>query len=126
MANFNGLTFAGALNTAALPAGTVIAAIVDLETMTKVFNPQAEGNAVASGDAYTKWLPTLTALSAATVDDQYWSPIPGSAVPEPNTKAGQITLNLTPAPANTVESPSVMTYRVSPNALIVTCTGGTF
>lgn len=135
MANFNGLTFAvvpvvtgaGALNTAGLPSGTVIAGIVDPVSTQRIFNPQAEGNPVASGDAYNHWLPSLgAAVSAAEVDDQYWSDVPGNSVPSPNNKVGQVTLKLTPAAANTVEAPSVMTFKVSPQALVITCTAGTF
>lgn len=135
MANFNGLTFAvvpavtgaGVLNTAGLPAATVVAGILDpANGIHKIFNPQAEGNAVVTGDAYTKWLPTVTvAPTAASVDDQYWKPA-GGTVPSPNTKLGQITLNLSPAAANVVEASSVMQYKLSANALVITCTAGTF
>lgn len=133
MANFNGLTFAvvpavtgaGALNTAGLPAATVVAGILDpANGIHKIFNPQTEGNAVLTGDAYTKWLPTISvAPTAASVVDNYWTPATGSAGA---TKLGQITLNLSPAAANVVEASSVMDYKLSANALIVTCTAGTF
>lgn len=139
MANFNGLTFAvvpavtgaGALNTAGLPAATVVAGILDpANGIHKIFNPQVAGLPVASGDAYTKWLPTVTAApTAATVNDQYWQPVfqgGTTQVPQPNNKLGQITLNLSPAAADTVNSSSVMQYKLSSNALVVTCTAGTF
>jgi hypothetical protein len=141
MANFNGLTFAvvpavtgaGALNTAGLPAATVIAGVLDpTNGVHKIFNPQTLGLPVASGDAYTKWLPTLSvAPTAATVNDQYWTPTftgtqTGATVVNPNNKFGQITLNITPATADTVNASSVQTIKVSPNALVITCTAGTF
>jgi hypothetical protein len=135
MANFNGLTFAvvpavtgaGALNTAGLPAATVVAGILDpANGIHKIFNPQVLGLPVASGDAYTKWLPTVTvAPTAATVNDQYWAPVPGSTQGT-NNKFGQITLNLSPTSADTVNASSVMQYKLSPNAIVITCTAGTF
>lgn len=126
MANFNGLTFAvvpvvtgaGALNTAGLPAGTVIAGVLDPTMTQRIFNPQAEGNPVVTGDAYTKWLPAVTSLTATSIVDNLQSGAP--------TEIGQVTLNLASAAANTVEAPSVMTQRLSPRALVITCTAGTF
>lgn len=139
MTNFNGLTFAvvpvvtgaGALNTGALPAGTYIAGILDPTMTQRIFDPQAEGNPVVSGtDAYSVWLPTLkVAPAAASVIDNYWAPVFASndeASYTPNTSVGLVTLQLTPAAKNTVEASSVMTFRVSPRALIITATAGTF
>lgn len=130
--NFSGLTFgvvpvvsAGVL-TADLPAGTVIAGFLDPVSTQRIFNPAAEGNAVASGDTYDQWLPVVKQFYAAQVNDQYWSNVPGNAVPQPNEQSGQVTLELAPAPANVVEAPSVMTFRLSPQALVITCTAGTF
>lgn len=140
MTNFNGLTFAvvpvvtgaGALNTSALPAGTYIAGILDPTMTQRIFDPQAEGNPVVSGtDAYSVWLPTLkVAPTAATVTDNYWAPVfaaNNEAAFTANAPAvGLVTLQLTSAAKNTVEASSVMTFRVSPRALIITATAGTF
>lgn len=129
MANFAGLTFAvqpvvtgaGALNTAGIIGGTTyIAAIVDPVSTQRVFNPQAEGNAVVAADAYTKWLPQVTAggLTATTKVDNLQSGTP--------TEIGQVVLQLTPAVANVVEASSVMRFYLSPQAMVITCTSGTF
>lgn len=137
MANFNGLTFAvvpavtgaGVLNTAGLPAGTVIAGILDpVNGVHRIFNPQTLGLPVASGDAYTKWLPVISTggVTAATVNDQYWAPVPGSTQGA-NNKIGQISIPLTPAAADTVDASSTLVNtKVSQNALVITCTAGTF
>jgi hypothetical protein len=140
MANFAGLTFAvqpvvtgaGVLNTAGIVGGTtVIAGILDPTSTQRIFNPQAEGNAVVTGDAYTKWLPVVTTggLTATTINDQYWQPVfqgGTTQVPQPNNKIGQVQLQLTPAAANVVEASSVMRFYLSPQALVITCTAGTF
>jgi hypothetical protein len=133
-AGFNSLTFAvvpvvhntgsdasptWVLNTAGLPAGTVIAGILDPTSTNRIFDPVAEGNPVATSDAYTKWLPTVATagVTAAQVTDNLQGGV---------NEIGQVTLPLTPAAANTVEAPSVMTYKVSPRALVITATAGTF
>ncbi len=131
MAGFNGLTFAvqpvvtaaGALNTAGLIAGTtLIAGILDPVSTQRVFNPVIEGNPVATGDAASKWLPVVDALTATEVFDNYWLSVPGqTAAASP--KVGQVQLQLTPAAANTVEASSVMKYYLSPGALVITATG---
>lgn len=136
MAGFNGLTFAvvpvvtgaGALNTAGLPAATVVAGFVDPTTSQRLFNPVAEGNAVAGGDTYTKWLPTISAagISATQITDNYWNSIPATGGIAPKTSVGQVTLPLTPTASNVVEASSVMTFKLSPQALVITCTAGTF
>lgn len=127
MTNFAGLTFAavpvitgaGALNTALVAGTTVIAGIVDPTSTQRIFNPQAEGNPVVSGtDSYTVWLPVLSTISAASVVDNLQSSAP--------TEIGQITLTLKPAAKNTIEASSVMNFKVSPQAIIITCTAGTF
>lgn len=131
MANFNGLTFAvvpvvtgaGALNTAGLTAGTtLIAGILDPVSTQRIFNPQAEGNPVVSADNATKWLPVYAALTAAQVLDNYWLPVPGQSAATV-AKIGQVKLQLTPAAANTIEAPSVLTFWLSPQALLITATG---
>jgi hypothetical protein len=140
MANFNGLTFAvqpvvtgaGVLNTAGIVAGTtVIAGILDPTSTQRIFNPQAEGNAVVTGDAYTKWLPVVATggLTATTVNDQYWAPTfagSGNSYSATNNKIGQVQLQLTPAAANVVEASSVLKFYLSPQAIVITCTAGTF
>lgn len=120
--NFGGLTFAvvpvvsaGAL-TNALTAGTTrIAGILDPTSTDRIFNPVAEGNPVASGDNSNTWLPVVAAISAASVVDNLQSGTP--------TEIGQVTLQLTPAAKNVVEAPSVMTFKLSPQALLITATG---
>lgn len=122
--NFAGLTFAvvpvvsaGAL-TSALTAGTTrIAGILDPTMTQRIFNPVAEGNAVASGDNATAWLPVVSSISAAEVVDYIADPTGDT------TDVGQVTLKLTPAAKNIVEAPSVMTFRMSPQALLITATG---
>jgi hypothetical protein len=113
---------AGALNTTplvagALGTGVIVAGIVDPITLQKIFNPQAEGNSPASGDTLAAWLPTLTAISSPTVTDSYWSSIPG--VTDAVANVGLVTLQLTPAAKNVVEASSVMTFKVSPQALVL-------
>lgn len=137
MANFNGLTFAvvpavtgaGVLNTSGLPAGTVVAGILDpANGVHRIFNPQVVGLPVASGDAYTKWLPVIATagLTAASVLDNYWTSIPGQSN-QTTPKLGQISMPLTPAAADTVNSSSTFANtKVSANALVITCTAGTF
>jgi len=141
MANFNGLTFAvvpvvtgaGALNTAGLPAGTVVGGILDpANGVHRIFNPQVVGLPVAGGDTYTKWLPVISTggITAASVNDQYWQPVFNGGttqVPQPYTKLGQISVPLTPAAADTVNASSTLVNtKVSANALVITCTAGTF
>jgi hypothetical protein len=137
MANFNGLTFAvvpavtgaGVLNTAGLPAGTVVAGILDpANGVHRIFNPQVVGLPVVPTDPYTKWLPTISAagVTAASILDNYWASIPGqTAATTP--KLGQISIPLTPAAADTVNASSTLVNtKVSANALVITCTAGTF
>jgi hypothetical protein len=135
MANFAGLTFAvvpvvtgaGALTAALTDGSTLIAGIVDPTSTQRIFNPQAEGNPVASGDTAATWLPVVEAISAASVNDQYWAPVfsgqSGATVTNPNTKVGQVKLQLQAAAKNTVEAASVMTFWLSPQALLITATG---
>jgi hypothetical protein len=132
MAGFSGLTFAvvplveaGVVNAGLVAGTTVIAGILDPISAERIFNPAAEGNPVASGDAYTKWLPVIKTISGTTVVDNYWASVPGSTVPGP-TSTGQVKLVLSPAAANTVEASSVLEFWLSPQALILTCTAGTF
>lgn len=124
MANFAGLTFAvvpvvtgaGVLNTAGLtPGTTMIAGILDPTSTQRIFNPQAEGNPVVSADNATKWLPVVGTITAAKVVDNLQSGTP--------TEVGQVTIPLTPAAANTIEASSVMSFKVSPQALLITATG---
>lgn len=130
MAGFSGLTFAaptvGAAAVTGLAAGTVVGAILDPASTQRIFNPVAEGNPVKTGDSYTEWLPTVKAVTYAQVTDNYWASIPGQSSETPNTDIGQIKLELAPAAANTVEASSVMTFYLSPQAIVLTVTGGTF
>lgn len=117
---------AGALNTTplvagALGTGVIVAGIVDPITLQKIFNPQAEGNSPASGDTLAAWLPTLTAISSPNVED-YLNQNTGFGTGVAN--VGLVTLQLTPAAKNVVEASSVMTYKVSPQALVLYYTAG--
>lgn len=141
MANFNGLTFAlvpvvlasatfgqqGVLNTAGLPAGTVVAGLLDpANGVHRLFNPQLIGLPVASGDSYTKWLPTISTggIVATVIQDNYWTPVAGAAG---SNKYGQIAVPLTPAAADTVNSSSTLVNtKMSPSGFVITCTAGTF
>lgn len=134
MAGFSGLTFAvvpvvsgGELNVSGVTVGsTLIAGIVDPDILGVVFNPVAEGNPVTvtsgstTGDTAATWLPVVKSISAAQVTDDYWTPATGAAG---STKTGMVTLELTPAASNTIEASSVMTYKLSPDALLITATG---
>ena len=142
MANFNGLTFAvvpvvlggstfgqqGALNTAGLPAATVVAGILDpANGVHRIFNPQTAGLPVQTGDAYTKWLPVISTagVTAASVVDNYWLSIPGQSAGA--TKVGVVSVPLTPAAADTVNASSTLSNtKVSSNGFVITCTAGTF
>lgn len=127
MANFNGLTFtvepvvtgAGALNTSGITSGSYVAGILDPTMTQRIFNPQAEGNPVASGDNASKWLPSVKSggLTAVSVTDYIKDPTGDT------TDVGQVTLALAPAAANTVEAPSVMTFKLSPQAMVILATG---
>jgi hypothetical protein len=125
----NTLLVPTSINGGAQPAGQAIVGILDLETLNKVFNPVAEGNNVQSGQAYTMWLPTITNIFAATITDNYWEPTFAGFSPAGDYTApvstGMVTIQMTPAAANVVEAPSVMTYKVSPNALVLYVDGVT-
>jgi hypothetical protein len=129
--NFAGLTFtelpvvtltpatgAMALNATlvadAAAGTTLIAGITDPNSTQRIFNPVAEGLPVASGDAATKWLPTLFAFTAAQVTDNLNGGI---------NDVGQVTIQLRPAASNTVEATSPMTFKVSPQATVTVATG---
>lgn len=106
----------------ALTPGAYVAGVDDPATTERVFNPIAEGNPVGSGDDYTKWMPVIAAVSAAMIDDAYWSPASDTSL----VNVGQVTLQLKAAAANTVEASSPMTFKVSQGALITLVTAGTF
>lgn len=111
----------GTLNTSALTAANkVVVGILDPTMTQKVYNPVAEGNPVVGGtDTAATWMPTVASVSAAGVADNYWLSVPGqTAVTSPN-RVGQVTLNLKAAAANTIEAPSVMSLKLSPQALVL-------
>lgn len=135
--SFNGLTLAvvpvttaaGGLNTALVAGTTLVAGILDPGNTERIFNPIAEGNAVQTGDTAATWLPVWATPTVAEVNDQYWEPVfqgGTSQVPQPNSKLGQIAVYLTPAAKNVVEASSVLHFYLSPNALILTWSSGTF
>lgn len=140
MAGFSGLTFAAvpvvvntgsdaapvyALNTALVAGTTVIAGLFDPISTQRIFNPQAEGNPVVTGDSYATWLPVLNTISDASVLDNYWVSIPGQSAATVG-KPGQVKITLKSAAANVVEASSVMAFWVSPQAFVITCSAGTF
>lgn len=110
------------LNTAGLPAATVVAGILDpAGGINRTYNPTTVGYAPVSGDAANKWLPVTSAVVSATqVQDNYWTPVTGTTGA---TKVGQVSLNLTPAALDTVRASSVMQFKLSPNALVITASG---
>jgi hypothetical protein len=132
MAGFAGLTFtvqpvvlnSGALNTAGIPSGSVVAGILDpAGGINRMYNPTSVGFAPAGGDTAAHWLPaTSAALTAASVLDNYWRSIPGQT-DATVAKIGQVTMNLTAATADTVRASSVMSFKLSPNALVVLASG---
>lgn len=120
---------AGALTTA-LTTGTVIVGFIDPINGQRIFDPVAEGNAVASGNTAATWLPTVKAngVVAASITDNYWAPVfaaNGGASFTAPVSVGQIKLELTAAALNVVEAPSVMTFYLSPKALVLTVAGST-
>lgn len=137
MAGFQGLTFVvapvvlanGTLNTAAIVAGTSrVAGILDpAGGINRQYNPTSVGFAPVGGtDTAATWLPLVSSITATTVNDQYWQPVftgGTTQVPQPNNKIGQVTLNLTPATADTVRASSVMQFKLSQGAFVITATG---
>lgn len=111
-----------ALNTSGIPSGSVVAGILDpAGGLNRQYNPTTVGFTPTSGDTAAHWLPaTNGALTAASVQDNIWTPITGSTGA---TKFGQVTLNLTPAAADTVRASSVMNFKLSPNAFVILASG---
>lgn len=116
-----------ALNTGIVAGTSVVAAIVDPISDQRVFNPIAEGNAVANSAAAATWLPVVKSITAVTVTDYlnqnqgFGSANSGAGV----ANIGQIRLILTPAAANVVEASSYMEYWLSPQALVILATSAT-
>lgn len=116
-----------------LESGLVVAGILDPLSTDRIFNPLAEGNAVNANDTATMWLPAFNTaglfggVSPATVNDQYWAPVfrdqSGATVDASNTQVGQVTLYLKPGASNVVEAASVMTFKVSPQAVVLMVPG---
>ena len=134
MAGFQGLTFVvapvvlanGTLNTAAIVAGTSrVAGILDpANGINRQYNPTSVGFAPVGGtDTAATWLPLVKSISSVSVNDQYWTAVPGNTTPQPNNKIGQVSLNLTAATADTVRASSVMQFKLSQNAFVITATG---
>lgn len=119
---------ANEVNTALTTAGNVVVSILDPISTDRIFNPWAEGFTPASTDTLTDWLPSVKSVYAAVRDDQYWAPVArdlGTTVNggTANDKVGQVTLELVVGPFNTVEASSVMTFRVSPAAVVLVAAG---
>src|SRR5271167_4307296 len=117
---FQGLTlvpvqmtsFAGVLTTS-LPAGTVIAGILDpVNGVHRIFNPYTVGLQPQSGDAASKWLPQVgaTGLVPTSVVDAYWAPVfqgdESGATYTAQTKYGQIGIPLVAGTSDTVNASS--------------------
>lgn len=102
-------------------APVYIFGILDPVSTQRIFNPIAEGNPVVQGtDAYSVWLPSLQSAPVATKVTDNLNPA-GATV-----EFGQVQLQLVPAAKNTVEASSVMRFYLSPQALVVAVTAGTF
>jgi len=133
MAGFQGLTFtvlpvvtsAGALNASIVAGTSRVAGILDpVAGINRMYNPTSVGFAPVGGtDTAATWLPLVSSISATSVNDQYWTPVPGNTVPQPNNKIGTVSLNLTPATADTVRASSVMQFKLSQNAFVIIATG---
>lgn len=139
MAGFQGLTFAvqpvvtsaGVLNTNIVVNTSRVAGVLDpVSGINRMYNPTSVGFApVTTVDTAATWLPLVTAISATTVNDQYWQPVfQGNSggtqqVAQPNNKIGQVSLTLTPATADTVRASSVMQFKLSQNAFVILATG---
>jgi hypothetical protein len=98
----------------------------------RMYNPTSVGLTPAGGDATSLWLPLVSAITPTSVNDLYWAPVASgvgsnSSTPSvainPNTKYGQITLNLTAGTSDTVRASSVMTFKLSQGAFVIIATG---
>lgn len=109
----------------ALTSGTVVAGILDpAGGINRMYNPTSVGFTPSNGDAVGKWLPAINSagLVPTTVNDQYWASIPGQSGAA-NNKTGQLSLTLTAGTADTVRASSVMNFKLSPNAIVLTASG---
>jgi hypothetical protein len=116
-----------------LPSGDVVVGILDPTSTQRLFNPFAEGLSPTAGDTLNLWLPSPNAntifgaaLTATEIVDNYWAPVFASnneASFTGLTGIGQVQLYLTPGQNNTVESPSVMTFKLSPQAVLLMISG---
>lgn len=123
----NGTVNNGTSSGELLQSGYNVLGILDPTTLDKIFNAVAEGNPVASGDHASVWLPSFNTAgffggaSGTTVADSYWASVApqvgGTATAVNST--GMVVLQLTPAASNTVEASSVMTFKVSPQAIVL-------
>lgn len=111
-----------ALNTGIVAGTSMVAAIIDPISTQRIFNPIAEGNAVANGATAATWLPVVKSITAVSVTD-YLNQNAGFGTGVAN--IGQIKLILTPAAANVVEASSVLEFWLSPQALVILATSGT-
>lgn len=138
MAGFKGLTFtvypvvtsAGVLNASivagAAGTGTAVAGILDpVAGINRMYDPASVGLVPTASDTPSTWLPTVSAISATSVNDQYWAAVPGSTQGA-NNKLGTISVSLTAAAKDTVRASSVMNFKLSTNAFVIAATAGTF
>jgi hypothetical protein len=108
---------------ATITAGTVVAGILDpVSGINRMYNPSSVGFTPTAGDAVGKWLPAVAGagLTSVSVQDNYWTPVTGNSG---GNKYGQFLLTLTAGTADTVRASSVMQFRLSPNAFVLTTTG---
>lgn len=111
------------LNTAGIPAGAVVAGILDpVNGINRMYNPTSVGYTPTATDAVGKWLPAVTSagLTATTIQDNYWTPATGSAGAN---KFGQVSLNLTAGTSDAVRASSVMNFKLSQNAFVIVASG---
>jgi hypothetical protein len=107
---------------ATIAAGTVVAGILDpISGINRMYNPTSVGFTPTAGDAVGKWLPAVNSagLTSVSVTDAYWVPAGGSS----KTAYGQFLLTLTAGTSDTVRASSVMSFRLSPGAFVLTTTG---
>jgi hypothetical protein len=131
MAGFKNLTFAvnpvtlngTSLNSAIVAGTSRVAGILDpVSGINRMYDPASVGFTPSGSDATSVWLPVVSTITATTVNDQYWAAVPGSTQGA-NNKMGQVQVTLTAGSSDTVRASSVMAFKLSPQALVLTATG---
>lgn len=103
----------GVTKASVLAANAVVVGILDEFNRGRKYSPlYMDGLQVQTGDALTKWLPSVGTVTATQVTD----PVTG-------VQTGMYTVTLIPGTADTANVASVQTIKVDPNALFITATG---